>query len=997
VVTNTNDVGAGSFREAIICANSNPGPDTITFNIPGAQAQKVIQPLTTLPAVTDGSTVVDATTQPFGEVFLDGTLLGPFETGLSFQADSCELYGLRVFGFGQYGVEFGGVINHVSNVVVGSPAKGNEIYECGTCLLVYGQNDVLIQSNILGNRGSYTQGTLPNNYGGDVVLTSNSTNVLIGGDKTAGEGNVFVNSSIAGLQVRSADGAEPVRIFGNYVGIDPSETIIQPNGLANSPNHGAITLTVIGGSRVGDGSARHSNIIAHNQGVGIFALFDGHRFRHNSFYCNTDGGIDLDSQGQNANQNKAAPVFTVTNVNALQGTAVPLDTVEVYLHDNADCPDAPCQGKILLGTAVASVTGTWFINGPFARPLQNQDEVTALATGTDGNSSAFSPCSQVCPDVDITVSNDGPYCTGDTIRLFADIGGAMGNLRYSWVGPGGYLSNERNPTDATRAGTYTFQLNIGGCLYPFEETEVVIGQRDTLRIDSTICNNSRLNIGGEIFDINRDSGDVRLVNRFGCDSIIEVRLDFSNIDLAVFRDTLCEGESRMIGGVLYDINNPSGGDTLINQDGCDSIISVELVFRSVSRNDITRDLCFGDSLVVNGRTYDENNPAGSDTLVNSVGCDSIITVALSFSNARVESIDTTICEGDFLIINGQRYDEDNLGGADTIPSGASNGCDSVIQVNLTVSSGGRLVVDTILCDGRFLEYNGIRYDEFYPRGRDTIFGGSASGCDSIIDVDITFFQPDFTIDTIQPTCGGRSDGAIIIRNISGIPGPYTYTLNGVGPIDITTFPDTISNLDEGSYFIVVSDSTDCGHLIQLTLEESGNIDITVNPEVVIMGGESTTLTYQTDFPPDSVFWIANGDTLCRDCPDLTVAPTQTTTYEIWVYRSGCSASATIRVRVENIFNIYVPNAFSPDGNNINDRFTIFSSAPGVIIENMEIYTRWGELVYQGLNMDPANSDTGWDGTFQGERLDPGVYVYRLVISLPGGQKENYAGEITLIW
>ena len=657
VVTNTNDSGAGSFREAIICANSNPGPDTITFNIPGAQMQKVIQPLAALPAITDGATVVDASTQPFGQVFLDGTLLGPFETGLSFQADSSELYGLRVFGFGQFGVEFGSVINHISNVVVGDITKGNEVYECGTCLLIYGQDDILVQGNILGNRSGFPLGTLPSNYGCDLVLTSSSSNILVGGDRITGEGNVFVNSSISGLQVRSADGADPVRILGNFVGVDPTETVIQPNCLANSPFHGAITLTVIGGSRVGDGFARHGNVIAHNQRVGIFALFDGHRFRHNSFYCNADGGIDLDSQGQNANQNKAAPIFTVTNVNTLQGTAAPLDTVEVYLHDNADCPDAPCQGKIFLGSAIASVTGTWFINGPFSQPLQNQDEVTALATGTDGNSSAFSPCSQICPDVDITVSNGGPFCSGDSITLFADLGAAMGNIRYSWVGPGGYLSTEQNPSDATRSGTYTFQVNIDGCLYPAEETEVIINPRDTIKIDSTICNNSSVVVGGEIFDINRDSGEVRLVNRFGCDSIIEVRLDFSSIDLSVFRDTLCEGESRIVGGVTYDINNPRGGDTLTNQAGCDSIISVELTFRLSSTNDIIQSLCFGDSLVVNGQTYNETNPTGSDTLVNGAGCDSIINVSLSFSNARVERIDTFICSGDFLVINGQRYDE----------------------------------------------------------------------------------------------------------------------------------------------------------------------------------------------------------------------------------------------------------------------------------------------------------------------------------------------------
>src|SRR5215210_1430061 len=62
VVTNTNDAGAGSLRQAILDANANPGPDDITFNISGAGVH-TITPLTPLPAAT-GTVVIDGYTQP---------------------------------------------------------------------------------------------------------------------------------------------------------------------------------------------------------------------------------------------------------------------------------------------------------------------------------------------------------------------------------------------------------------------------------------------------------------------------------------------------------------------------------------------------------------------------------------------------------------------------------------------------------------------------------------------------------------------------------------------------------------------------------------------------------------------------------------------------------------------------------------------------------------------------------------------------------------------
>ena len=90
--------------------------------------------------------------------------------------------------------------------------------------------------------------------------------------------------------------------------------------------------------------------------------------------------------------------------------------------------------------------------------------------------------------------------------------------------------------------------------------------------------------------------------------------------------------------------------------------------------------------------------------------------------------------------------------------------------------------------------------------------------------------------------------------------------------------------------------------------------------------------------------------------------------------------------------------FSPNGDNINDNLMVFAK-DGVIaeIENFQIFSRWGELVYQenGTRLSDQ-THTGWNGTFNGEVLPPDVFVMRASIVLTTGESLNLSQSITLI-
>ena len=107
VVTNTNDAGTGSLRQAIVNANANAGADTINFNIPGTGTVRTITPKTELPAVT-GPTTIDATTQPgyVGRpiVQLEGSTAATANGALHLSGGASTVRGLILSHWGGLGI-----------------------------------------------------------------------------------------------------------------------------------------------------------------------------------------------------------------------------------------------------------------------------------------------------------------------------------------------------------------------------------------------------------------------------------------------------------------------------------------------------------------------------------------------------------------------------------------------------------------------------------------------------------------------------------------------------------------------------------------------------------------------------------------------------------------------------------------------------------------------------------------------------------------------------
>jgi len=394
-VTNNGDTGKGSLRNAINCANSHVGPDEIVFNLKGS-GPHTIYPHTTMTAVMDDHTSIDATTQPgyyLGQIVLDGSLLGPYSYGLRIdRCDNGTLVGMSIRNFSEDGIH-GYYANNltIKNCQIGGNGRDG-------MQLNYGTN-ALIQGNIVG-LDELT--TTPEPNGGCGINLYRSHNSRIGGSTTTLSNILSANMS-SGLHLAS----DNTVVEGNYIGSNRS-------GYTNFGNmsHG---VSVAGSSnRIGGGASYQGNLIVYNGSFGIRmqnnTAYNYNAFWLNSFYCNGNSAIEIN----NANEMVSPPQVTMATIPKISGTAKPLAYVDVYAADSSGCTGGVCQGRYWLGYVRADISGNWALNGSFAPNMS----VMAMQTDVANNSSNFSGCVKTVSVPQTNNRQEAPPLEVEEITLF---------------------------------------------------------------------------------------------------------------------------------------------------------------------------------------------------------------------------------------------------------------------------------------------------------------------------------------------------------------------------------------------------------------------------------------------------------------------------------------------------------------------------------------------------------------------------------------------------
>jgi hypothetical protein len=338
-VTNTNDSGPGSFRQAILDANSNPGADTIAFNIPGSGIHTIF-PQTTLPAIT-GSVVIDGYSQPGAKantkiVGTDAVLLieldgsqdsTQFGDGLDLSAGNCTVRGLVINSFPQFGI----------NIAFQNPGQntiaGNYIGTDPTGMQKKGNASTAIFVNQSWN--NRIGGTTPADRN---VLSGNGSNLANGpGVEIDGTSNTLAQNSL---------------IQGNYIGVNAA-------GDAAIPNFGGgILLDYVGTTTIGGSAPSSRNVISGNTGPGIYTI----QASSNSIVGNY---IGTDATGTKAVPNTGSGVRSTASINSFIGSS------------------NQGEGNLISGNAG---DGIWFEDSNAGSSDGNKVQNNLIGTAADGAS-----------------------------------------------------------------------------------------------------------------------------------------------------------------------------------------------------------------------------------------------------------------------------------------------------------------------------------------------------------------------------------------------------------------------------------------------------------------------------------------------------------------------------------------------------------------------------------------------------------------------------------
>ncbi len=270
-------------------------------------------------------------------------------------------------------------------------------------------------------------------------------------------------------------------------------------------------------------------------------------------------------------------------------------------------------------------------------------------------------------------------------------------------------------------------------------------------------------------------------------------------------------------------------------------------------------------------------------------------------------------------------------------------------------------------ESSFVNKNGLTLQTVYQTGEVMIFS-----------------VPDVMLTPGEQVCQGGQ--LLLAPFVTGGAGVYDYLWTG--PDDFTSSQNIVylANITKemaGVYSFTVTDTVGCTATKRVTIE--------VLPAPVTALSEADTLFLNPgellDAGGNAVSYLWNtGDTTAAILPDTMGFYTLITEGE-----NGCKSYDTVQI-LWNGIPFAVPNAFTPNGDGLNDVFKVIPKYDYLKKFSMQIYNRWGQLIFE-----TADYTKGWDGTYKGTPVESGVYVYRIVYEDFSSRKtEGVEGNVVVI-
>lgn len=289
-------------------------------------------------------------------------------------------------------------------------------------------------------------------------------------------------------------------------------------------------------------------------------------------------------------------------------------------------------------------------------------------------------------------------------------------------------------------------------------------------------------------------------------------------------------------------------------------------------------------------------------------------------------------------------------------------------------------------------------------GTYTVTITDVNGCTDDVSYTVTQPEPIFVIvaEPEEPLCNGLQT-VVTLDSVSGGAGPpYMFSVD-FGP---PQFENSAIPILAGAHTVTIFDNDDCSTEVEISVSEPLPVLVDLGPDTTIQLGDSLQLdpAIGSILPIDTLFWNPLDYLSCWGVPDSVlcdepwVTPLETQMYELTVIdTNGCSGRDEIIVDIDKNRNVFIPNAFSPNGDGVNDFFKIYTGVGVRQVNYFRIYDRWGEQLFQDDGFLPGDFYIGgWDGRFKGKLMDNGVFIYIAEVQFVDGVVLLYRGDVTLV-
>lgn len=387
------------------------------------------------------------------------------------------------------------------------------------------------------------------------------------------------------------------------------------------------------------------------------------------------------------------------------------------------------------GEITVTINGTLYLTANYNVNFTGYMGFTASTGGSTDKHSVR----DVTIYADIASADAGPdvsICSGETFQV-----GTANNSEflYSW-------NTEVNMNDSTLSDpsitlinsspypiteeyivTTILSSNPNSC--PVQDTvQVTVNPVQETNLNEIICQGNTYNLGSTDYAVTGVYQEV-FTDVNGCDSTVILDLTVLPELESVINESICFGANYDFGGNQY---NESGTYiyTTENTQGCDSTITLNLTVLLELESSIDESICSGSYYEFGGIQYDATG-SYENVVLNGQGCDSTITLNLTVNPTPEYQYDNSICQGETYEFNGDVLTETGLY---TSLIQTSDGCDSIVELNLTVHPIFNTSENFEVCEG----------EEFLFEGQSFLTGGSYNfglqsefGCDSLVTVNLT--------------------------------------------------------------------------------------------------------------------------------------------------------------------------------------------------------------------------------------------------------------------